>query len=126
MQIKDKIEGLCDIKNVYVFLMQEGQENAVPPISGKQIEDKLNGNVTYLRDSVNYNDNGTLSIITNCKGFVVKCDMDKLTKYPELDTYIKVVFMTLGQWIPAKLRGKDVDTLRLWSFKIVNGKILFN
>jgi hypothetical protein len=64
-----------------------------------------------------------VNIIINCEGEVVKCEIDNKTKYPEPDNQIVAVFNSPGKWKPGKLNGKNVDSSRLWSFDIVNGKI---
>jgi len=126
MQVKTKIDGICDEKNVYVFLGQEGQMEATPPVSKKEIQDRLNKDAVYLKDSVNYNDKGMVSIIVNCKGEMVQCEIDNKTRHPELDQQIVNTFKSLGNWTAAELRGRRVDNATLWSFNIVNGKILLN
>ena len=45
---------------------------------------------------------------------------------PELDKQIEGVFKTLGEWKPGKLKRKDVDTSRLFSFVIKDGKVTLN
>lgn len=126
MQVKTKIEGICNEKNVYVFLGQEGQTEATPSVSKKDIQDRLNKEVTFLKDSLNYNDKGMVNIIVNCKGEMVQCEIDNKTRHPELDQQIVNTFKGLGNWTAAELRGRRVDNATLWSFNIVNGKILLN
>jgi hypothetical protein len=127
MEVKDKIIGICDEKNVYVFFpMQKGEIEAVPPISKKKIQEKLNSEVTFFKDSINYQDKGMVDVITNCKGEVVRCETDTKTKHPELDRQILLVFNNLGSWKPAKLNGEKVDMLNLLSFDIIDGKIILN
>jgi hypothetical protein len=74
-------------------------------------------------DKLNYNDKGMVSIIINCKGEVVQCKIDNKSKSPILDQQVVNVFKTLTSWKPGKLNGKDVDSMRLWSFEVKNGKI---
>jgi hypothetical protein len=52
--------------------------------------------------------------------------MDNTTKSKELNDQIVAVFNSLGNWKPAKLNGRKVDSSQLWSFQIVKGKIFFN
>jgi len=124
MEIKEPIKGICDIKNVYVpFPMFKGQEEAKCPASKKEITKRLTDEVTFLKDSSGYQDKGMVNIIINCKGEVVKCEMDNKTKSAELDKQIVAVFNSLGQWKPGKINGDKVDTSRLWSFEIKDGNI---
>jgi hypothetical protein len=127
MEVKEPIKGVCDNKNVCViFSMMKGQEEAVCPISKSEIINRLNSEVTFLTDSTTYNDNGMVNIIINCKGEVVRCEIDNKTKHAELDKQIVDVFKTLGKWKPGKLNGETVDVCKLWRFVIENGKISIN
>ena len=67
-----------------------------------------------------------IGIVINCKREVVKCKMDNKTKDSELDKQIEAVFNSLGNWKAGKLDGKEVDSSRLFSFKIKNGKITYD
>lgn len=126
-EIKDKIDGICDIKNVYTLLPMFGdQVEAVCSVPDSTIEGKLNREVAFLKDKPKYKDKGMVSIIINCKGEVVQCKIDNETKSPVLDDQIVNVFKTLTSWRAGKLNGKDVDTIRLWSFEIKSGKITLN
>lgn len=125
--IKEDIPGICDRKNVFTLLeMLEGQKEAVCSVKDADIEKMLADSVLYLKDKAGYNDKGMVSIIINCKGDVVKCEIDNKTKSPELDEQVVSVFKKLTFTKPGKLNGKSVDSLRLWSFEIKDGKIKIN
>lgn len=125
MEVKEPIKGLCNPQDVYVvFPMNKNQKEAVCPVSNKEIMSRLDTAVTYLKDSVGYEDKGMLNLIINCKGEVVKCEMDNKTKNPTLDAQIVAVFNSLGKWKPAKMNGDAINTSRLWSFTITKGKII--
>src|SRR5687767_10791205 len=110
MEVKEPIPGVCDNKNVYVlFPMFGDQKEAICPVSDKAIQDRLHAEVTFLKDSAAYNDKGMVNIIINCKGEVVKCEIDNKTRHAELDKQIVTVFNSLGEWKPGKLNGKKVD-----------------
>jgi hypothetical protein len=126
-EIKEKIEGICDIKNVYtLFPMFGDQVEAVPSVSEASIEEKLNKEVAFLKENPKYDDKGMVSIIINCKGEVVQCKIDNETKSQVLDDQIVQVFKTVSFSKPGKLNGKKVDSLRLWSFEIKKGKLTLN
>ena len=67
-----------------------------------------------------------IGLVINCKGEVVQCRMDNKTRSPELDAQIEAVFNSLGEWKPGKLKRKEVDTTRLFSFVIKDGKVSFD
>jgi hypothetical protein len=127
MEVKEDIPGICDKNEVYaLFPSFKGQEEAVCPVTKEEILQKLNSEVTFLKDNPKYKDKGMIGLVINCKGEVVKCKMDNKTKSPELDKQIEVVFNSLGSWKAGKLNGKEVDTSRLFSFKIKDGKFTFD
>jgi hypothetical protein len=126
-EIKEKIEGICDIKNVYsLFPMFKGQEEATCSVPDSVIEVKLNNDIAFIKDKPKYTDKGMVSIIINCKGEVVQCKIDNATKSPELDQQIVTVFKTLTTWKAGKLNGKEVDSVKLWSFEIKKGRIFLH
>ena len=125
MQVKDSdtLTGICDRNNIYSLLIFKGQEAAVCAVSDKEIETRLNNEVTYLQQHPDHKDNGIVSIIINCKGEVIRCQTDNKTKSEELDKQILAVYATLRDWKPAKINGKKVDSVSLFGFDIKDGKI---
>ncbi|WP_018342525.1 hypothetical protein [Cytophaga aurantiaca] len=127
MEVKEDIQGICDKNEVYaLFPSFKGQEEAICPVTKEEILQKLNTEVSFLKDNPKYKDTGMIGLIINCKGEVVKCKMDNKTKSAELDKQIEIVFNSLGSWKAGKLNGKEVDTSKLFSFKIKNGKFTFD
>ena len=127
MEVKEPIPGLCNDKEVYVmFPSFKGQEQAICPVSNDSILKRLNAEVSFLKDSSGYNDKGMINVIINCKNDLVQAKIDNRTKYPDLDKQIEAVFSSLGQWKSGKLNRKQVDTSRLFSFKIMNGMFTFD
>ena len=126
-EIKEKVEGICDSKNVYALLeMLKGQKQAICSVKEPAIEKMLNDSVQFIKDNPDYNDKGMVSIIINCKGVVVQCKIDNKTKSAVLDEQVVNVFKTLTSWKAGKLNGDNVDSIKLWSFEITNGKIKLN
>jgi hypothetical protein len=127
MEVKEPIPGLCNDKEVYVlFPSFKGQVEAVCPLSEEKILERLNSEVQFLKDNPTHEDKGMMGLVINCKGDVVQCKMDNKTKDPELDKQIETVFNSLGEWKAGKLKKKNVDTSKLFSFKIKDGKITFD
>ncbi|WP_461632974.1 hypothetical protein [Labilibaculum euxinus] len=127
MEVKEDISGICDKNEVYaLFPMMDGQDEAICPVSKDEILKRLNAEVKYLKDKPKYKDKGMIGLIINCKGELVKCEMDNETQSPELDKQIEEVFNSLGEWKAGKLNGKAVDSSRLFSFKIKKGVITFD
>lgn len=127
MQIDHNIPGLCYENEVYVLLPGfSGQVQAVCPVSKNQILEKLNNEVKFIKDNPKHNDKGMVSIVTNCDGKVVECQMDTHTKNKDLDAQVLAVFSNLGKWEPGKINGKRVDSITLYSFRVKSGKIIWD
>ncbi len=127
VDIKEDIPGICDKKEVYAIIPSfKGQEEAVCPLTKVAILEKLNSEVVFLKDKPKYKDKGMVGLVVNCKGELVKCEIDNKTQSPELDQQIVAVFNTLKVWKAGKLNGKEVDTSNLYSFNIKKGKIVFD
>lgn len=125
MEVKEPIEGICDENEVYaLFPSFDGQEEAIGPLSEKEIEKRLNAEVQFLKDNPKYKDKGMMGLVINCKGELVQCKMDNKTKSPDLDQQIEEVFRSLKVWKAGKLNGKEVDSSLLFSFTIKNGTIV--
>ena len=126
MEVKEEIPGICDKNEVYaLFPMFEGQKEAKCSVSKEEILKRLNAEVTFIKDNPKYKDEGMMSLIINCEGEVVKCEMDNKTKNAELDKQIEAVFKSLTKWEPGTLNGKKVDSSKLYSFKIKKGKFVW-
>lgn len=127
MEIKEPIPGLCSAQDVYALIPGlKGQVQAQCALTKEQINDRLNAKVQFLKDNPGYSDKGMIGLIINCKGELVQCKMDNRTKSPELDRQIEEVFRSLGDWTAGKLKKKKVDSSRLFSFTIENGRISIN
>ena len=127
MEVDEPINGVCDNDKIYaIFPMIEGQQEAICPVSKDAILKRLNNDVEFLKDKPKYKDKGMIGLIINCKGELVKCEMDNKTQSTELDKQIEDVFKSLGEWKAGKLNGNDVDSSKLYSFKIKKGKFTFD
>lgn len=125
MQVDEPIPGVCDNSRVYAILpiKGNGQVDAKPQLTEPEIEAKLNEEVAFLKQNTGYKDKGMVGLIINCKGEMVRCQIDNKTKSPELDDQIVAVFATLQNWKAGSINGQAVDTSVLYSFEIKDGKI---
>jgi hypothetical protein len=128
MQVNEPIEGVCDNSNVIAILPfpGNGQVKAKAPKKDDEIITELNSRVTYLKDKATYEDKGMVSMIVNCKGEMVRCEIDNKTKSPELDNQIVAVLSEMKAWTAGTINGKAYDTVVLYSFTIKNGKFTAN
>lgn len=125
-EVKEPIAGICNPDEVYALMPIAGQTKAVCSITETEILVKLNDEIQFLKDNPKYDDKGMIGLIINCKGELVECKMDRVTKSKELDEELETAFKNLGTWKAGKLDGKEVDSSLLFSFKIKNGNISFN
>jgi hypothetical protein len=124
VEVKEPVKGLCDEKEVYaLFPMFDNQKEAVCPVSEEEISRRLDSAVTFLKDNPKHKDKGMVGIWINCKGEMIKCEMDNKTKNATLDSQIVAVFNTLGKWKAGLLNTRPVDSMKLYSFEIKKGKI---
>jgi len=125
MQVDEPIAGVCDNSMVIAILPfpGNGQIKAKAPMTDEELEKKLNSEVAFLKANPGYNDKGMVNLIVNCKGKMVRCEIDNKTQSPELDKQIVDIFSKLKNWEAGTVNGKHVDTSVLYSFKIENGII---
>lgn len=128
MEVKEPINGVCDNANVIAVLPipGNGQVKAQAPKTKEEIAQELNSRVGFLKDKPDYEDKGMVNLIINCKGELVRCEIDNKTKSPELDNQIVAVFAELKTWTAGKINNNSVDTTVLYSFSIKKGKIILN
>lgn len=128
MEVKEPIMGVCDNANVIAILPfpGNGQVKAQTTKTKEEITKELNSKVSFLQNKPDYEDKGMVNLIVNCKGELVRCEIDNKTKSPELDTQIVAVFAELKSWTAGKIHNNAVDTSILYSFTIKNGKIALN
>ncbi len=125
MEVKEDIPGLCDKNEVYVlFPSFKGQKEAICPLSEDELSKRLNSEIAFLKDKPTYQDKGMIGLVINCKGALIKCEMDNKTQSPELDQQIVAIFNSLVTWKAGKLNGKPVDSSQLFSFEIKDGVII--
>ena len=125
MQVDKPIPGVCDNSKVVAILPIGGnaQVEAQAPLTDEELTKKLNSEVEFLKNKPDYNDRGMVNLIVNCRGKMVRCEIDNKTQSPELDQQIVDVFSTMVDWKAGTVNGQPVDTSVLYSFKIKNGVI---
>ncbi len=128
MQVTEPIPGVCDNSNVIVVLplSGNGQTEAVPPKTFEEVTVELNEQVTFLKTQPDFKGEGVVQLIINCQGDLVRCQIDKKTKHPEIDEQVIAVFSNLKKWYPGTLNKRTIDTLQLVGFEIADGKFTLN
>lgn len=126
LQLDAPVEGICNMKHIYsLFPSFEGQVEAVPPLSIDELKAKLTTEVHYLKENPKTKTKGMISLLVNCKGEVVQCEMDTKTKSNVLDQQLVAFFRNLGIWEAGKLDGNAVDSSILFAFTIKKGVVSF-
>lgn len=129
MEVSEPIEGLCNYEEVYaLFPMFGGQKEAVCPISKQELLERLNEEVSYLKENPKFKGKGLINVILNCDGEIVQCEMDgnSKTNSEVFDQQVLDVFLSLGVWKPGRLSSKKVDSIMLYSFKVKKGVIYWS
>lgn len=128
VEMKEDVPGICDKNNVYSLMKLFGkdQEEAVPPLSVKKLEQRLNEEVTFLQQHPEFEGKGIVGVFINCKGELVQCKIDNKTGSDELDGQIVAVIATMKEWKAGKLAGRKVDSVHLYSFDVVKGKLILH
>lgn len=123
MQVNEPIPGVCNNSKVIAILPFPGnkQIKAKAPKTDEELIAILNEEVTFLKSNPNFNDKGTVNLIVNCEGQMVRCGISNKTQSPELDKQIVDVFSRMKNWDAGTVDGKPVDTSILYSFTIENG-----
>jgi hypothetical protein len=125
MHVDEPIDGVCDNNYVTVIMPFEenGQIKAEPVIGEEELIKRLNTEVPMLEGKTQYNDTISINVIISCEGKLVQSSIGFQTQYPELDEQILSIFQQLETWVPASIKGKKVDSFRIYSFTIKNGEI---
>jgi hypothetical protein len=64
-----------------------------------------------------------VNCIINCKGELIRCEIDNKSGSDELDNQVLKVFSSLKTWKAGTLDGVAVDTTILYSIEIKKGII---
>jgi len=127
VQMTDSLEGICDLNEVYaLFDGFDGQVSPTCTVSKKEMEQRLNDNLTFLKEHPKFKGKGMVGVFVNCEGQVVEWDIDNKTSSSELDEQILAIFQTFDQWTPGTYNGQVVDTHELFSYDIKKGKLHIN
>ena len=125
MEVKEPIPGTCDTYNIYaIFPGFTGQTAPVCPMTNADIQKKLDTEIPFLQTHKKFKAKLVMvNCIINCKGELVRCEIDRKSGDDELDKQIVAVFSLLKQWKSGTVSGKDVDCVELFSMHIKKGKI---
>ena len=124
MEVKGPLPGACDSTNVYaLFPGFTGQMEAKCALTKQEIEDKLNKEVKFLSLNPKFKGKLMVNIIVNCKGNMIKCEIDNKSGDNDLDSEVVAVFRTLTFVSPGTLNGQAVDTSLLYSMEVKKGVI---
>jgi hypothetical protein len=125
MEVKEPVPGICDDKHVYVlFASFTGQHEAKWEITKEQVEERLNAEVTWLKENPKFKlkKYESVSVVVNCKGVVVRVELDSKSK--AFNEQVESVFNSLGACEAGTLNGIAVDSAVLWGIEVKKGKII--
>lgn len=122
VQLEEPIEGLCDWKEVFVlFSGFRDQKEAVCPVSKAEIRERLETQLTYIKENSKFKGKFTINLYLNCKGEVVQCQLSKPSKSEEFNTQVEAIFNNLGEWKPGTFEDEAVDSTISYSFEVKKG-----
>jgi hypothetical protein len=126
MEVKEPIPGICSEKDVYaLFPGFTGQVAPKPPISEPEMEMELNKSLDFLKTNPKFKGKLMVNMIINCKGEMVRCEIDNKSGNDELDKQVLAYFQKFTKWTPGSLNGEKVDCSELISMEIKKGKVKF-
>jgi hypothetical protein len=79
--------------------------------------------VAFLKDNPKFKAEMMIHCIISCSGELIRCEVDKTSGEPTLDTQVLCVFQSLKKWTPGKLNAKTVDCSVLFSIAVKKGAI---
>jgi hypothetical protein len=124
MEVKGPLPGACDSTNVYaLFSGFTGQVQPKCPLTKEQIEERLNKEVKFLAANPKFKGKLMVNCIINCKGEMIKCEIDNKSGNDDLDQEVVNVFKTLLAWTAGTLNGTAVDCVMLYSMEVKKGVI---
>ncbi|MES2628123.1 MAG: hypothetical protein V4616_04055 [Bacteroidota bacterium] len=125
MEISEPVQGLCNNKEVYALVSSAGnQQSAVSPMKPEDISSKLNSTLLFIKEHPKHTDKGSVNVLINCEGKVVRVTMEQKTSSPDLDQQIIAFFSGMGDWQPGMYNSNKVDSYKVYTFTIRNGKFL--
>jgi hypothetical protein len=126
MEAKEPIPGTCDTKNIYaLFGGFKGQVEPVSPLTKSVIQSKLD-TLQFLKNNPKFKGSIMINCIINCKGEMVKCDVDNKSGNDDLDKAVLAIFAPMKTWQAGKLSGNSVDCSVLFSIDFKKGKAKLN
>ncbi|MEO5642476.1 MAG: energy transducer TonB [Bacteroidia bacterium] len=127
MEVKGPLPGACDSTNVYaLFSGFDGQVQPKCSITKEELELKLNAEVKFLLNNPKFKGKLMVSCIINCKGELIKCEIDNKSGNDELDNEVVKVFRSPQEWTAGTFNGNGVDCVMLYSMEVKKGKLKFS
>lgn len=122
--IKDPPPGLCDVNSIYSLYAPFGNQVEAKSSSAKsEIQNLLNSKLKILKEDLKYKDKGTVTLLINCKGEVLRCTCKTHKKNEKMERELSSFFNTLSGWTAGTYHKKAVDSELCYTFKIKKGAI---
>jgi hypothetical protein len=126
MEVKGPLPGACDSTKVYALVPSfGGQVEPVCPLKKDELLSRLQNEVAFLRENPKFKGKLMVNCIINCKGEMIRCEIDTKSGYPDLDSQVLKIFQSLTTWKAGTLNGNAVDCVMLYSIEIKKGIVSF-
>jgi tRNA 2-selenouridine synthase SelU len=117
----EKLDGICNPGNVAarfsIFTYTSSSNKRI-----KKIEKELNSKIKSLKTYSSLSEERMINLVINCKGAVLKSEIDTKKIQPDVKSEIENAFKMLRIWTKRKYNG-ETDSSILITFKIENGVI---
>ncbi len=117
----EQLGGICNPENITarfsIFTYTSSSNKRI-----KKIEKELNSKIKSLKTYISLSEERIINLIINCKGEVLKSEIDTKKIQPDIKSEIEDAFKMLRIWKKIKYNG-ETDSSILITFKIENGVI---
>lgn len=123
VQLDVPLEEMCGETLYALFDGFDGQTGAKCDLSDQELIDRMNEEITWLREHPTFKAKGVMGVYINCEGKVIDSHSGLKDEDSELSKAIAAFLMENGNWKPGSFNGDEVDCSELIGFVIKKGKI---
>lgn len=127
--LKKVVSGMC-VPSKQVLELYGGNPDEVEPkciIDKEELTERLNSDLSFLKNHPEFKGRGMISIVINCEGKVIGWSEVVKSKNRELNDEILAYLMKQDfEWEAGKYKEEKIDSIYSFSYQIVRGKLRLN
>ncbi|WP_294670668.1 hypothetical protein [uncultured Fluviicola sp.] len=127
--LKKVVPGMC-VPSKQVLELYGGNPDEVEPkcmIDKEELTERLNSDLSFLKNHPEFKGRGMISIVINCEGKVIGWSEVVKSKNRELNDEILAYLMKQDfEWEAGKYKEEKIDSIYSFSYQIVRGKLRLN